>query len=153
MTKTPDKKRKSDGAEVRTQIAALPWRRDAEAGVEIMLVSSRETKRWIIPKGWPIKGMKPHQAAAIEALEEAGLEGKIEKEPVGVYHYGKRLDNGAVLTCKVDVYPLKVSRQRKSWPEKGQRVTRWFPAEDAAENVFEDELAALIRAVAQGGGS
>jgi 8-oxo-dGTP pyrophosphatase MutT (NUDIX family) len=134
MTRAPDKKRKSDGAEVRAQIAALPWRRDAESGIEVMLVSSRETKRWIIPKGWPIKGMKPHQAAAIEAMEEAGLEGKIEKEPV-------------------DVYPLKVSKQRKSWPEKGQRVTRWFTAEDAADNVFEEELAALIRRIALDDGS
>ena len=153
MTRAPDKKRKSDGAEVRAQIAALPWRRDAESGIEVMLVSSRETKRWIIPKGWPIKGMKPHQAAAIEAMEEAGLEGKIEKAPLGVYHYGKRLDNGAVLTCKVDVYPLKMSKQRKSWPEKGQRVTRWFTAEDAADNVFEEELAALIRRIALDDGS
>lgn len=149
MNKTPDKKRKSDGADVRSQIAALPWRRAPGSDLEVMLVSSRDTKRWVIPKGWPIKGMKPHQAAAIEALEEAGLEGKIEKTPLGAYHYGKRLDNGAVLACKVDVYPLKVSKQRKSWPEKGQRVTRWFSAGDAAENVFEDELSALIRMIAR----
>lgn len=145
------KKRKSDGAEIRAQIAALPWRRSENAdhpGLEIMLVSSRETKRWVIPKGWPMKGMKPHRAAEREAFEEAGLEGKIEKTPLGDYHYAKRLDNGAVLDCRVAVYPLKVAKQRKSWPEKGQRTTRWFSAEDAADNVFEEELSALIRQLA-----
>jgi hypothetical protein len=77
-------------------------------------------------------------------MKKAGLEGKIEKTAFGAYQYVKRLANGANQPCRVDVYPLKVVKQYKKWPESGQRTTRWFSAEDAAENVFEDELSALI---------
>jgi 8-oxo-dGTP pyrophosphatase MutT (NUDIX family) len=131
-------------AEPRTQYAALPFRLTPQR--EVMLVSSRETKRWVIPKGWPMKGRKPHAAAAREALEEAGLVGKIEKSPIGSYHYIKLMRNGAGILCRVDVFPLEVQRQRKNWREREERVTRWFPIEDAAEAVREPELAKLIRA-------
>jgi 8-oxo-dGTP pyrophosphatase MutT (NUDIX family) len=131
--------------EPRSQLAALPWRR-GKKGVEILLVSSRETKRWVIPKGWPMKGKKPHAAAAQEAKEEAGLIGKIIKEPIGHYHYVKNLRNGAAMLCRVDVFPLMVKKQRKSWPERDQRIMRWFPLEEAAGLVREPELAALMRA-------
>ncbi len=113
-----------------------------------MLVSSRETHRWIIPKGWPMKGRKPHAAAAREALEEAGLLGRVSKRALGAYAYDKRLRNGAVLPCKVEVFPLEVERQRKRWPEMEERTTRWFAAEEAASFVAEPELAAMIRAFA-----
>jgi 8-oxo-dGTP pyrophosphatase MutT (NUDIX family) len=136
------KKKKHEGAEPRLQYAALPWRVDKK--MEIMLISSRETRRWVIPKGWPMKGRKPHTAAAIEALQEAGLLGKVEKAPLGAYHYQKRLKNGANLLCRVDVFALRVARQRKTWPEKRQRVTKWFPLEKAAQLVQESELADLI---------
>ncbi|MDB5594271.1 MAG: hydrolase [Hyphomicrobiales bacterium] len=129
--------------EPRVQYAALPFR--AEPHPEVLLVSSRETKRWVIPKGWPMKGRKPHAAAAQEALEEAGILGKIEKKPVGSYHYVKNLPNGAAILCRVDVFPMRVARQRKTWAEREQRITRWFPLEKAAEAVREPELADLIR--------
>ena len=132
-------------AEPRSQIAALPWRH-GKKGLEILLVSSRETKRWIIPKGWPMKGRKPHAAAAQEAKEEAGLLGKIVKEPIGHFHYVKNMRDGAAQLCRVDVFPLEVEKQRKSWPERDQRITRWFALEEAAELVREPELIALIRA-------
>lgn len=109
-----------------------------------MLVSSRETRRWVIPKGWPMKGRKPHATAAIEALQEAGLLGKIEKTPLGAFHYHKRLKNGATLLCRVDVFALRVARQRKTWPEKSQRVAKWFGRMEAAQLVQEPELAQLI---------
>ncbi len=131
-------------AEPRVQYAALPFRKGTQP--EVMLVSSRETKRWVIPKGWPMKGRKPHAAAAQEALEEAGLVGKIEKQSLGSYHYIKNLRNGAAILCRVDVFPLQVTKQRKSWPEREQRVTRWFTLEQAAEAVREPELAGIIRA-------
>jgi 8-oxo-dGTP pyrophosphatase MutT (NUDIX family) len=134
-------------AEPRIQYAALPFRESPRR--EVMLVSSRETKRWVLPKGWPMKGRKPHAAAAQEALEEAGLVGKIEKKPLGSYHYVKKLRNGAAILCRVDVFPLEVARQRKNWREREQRITRWFPAEEAAEAVREPELARIIRAFAQ----
>jgi 8-oxo-dGTP pyrophosphatase MutT (NUDIX family) len=140
--KYPKSKKKHAGLEPRLQYAALPWREKKK--LEVMLVSSRETRRWVIPKGWPMKGRKPHTTAAIEALQEAGLLGKIEKTPLGAFHYQKRLRNGATLLCRVDVFPLRVVRQRKTWPEKSQRVAKWFERMEAAQLVQEPELAELI---------
>jgi len=133
----------------RLQYAALPWKR--AAGLEILLVTSRETGRWVIPKGWPQKGRKPHQAAAREALEEAGVSGKIAKRPVGAYTYLKTVADGADMPCLVEVYPLEVERQRKRWPERHERTARWFTANEASTAVQEPDLQALIRAFAAGG--
>jgi 8-oxo-dGTP pyrophosphatase MutT (NUDIX family) len=124
----------------------MPWR--IGEGVEILLASSRGTRRWVIPKGWPMRGRKPHAAAAIEALEEAGLLGKIEKIKIGSYHYSKRMKNGAGIACRVDVFPMQVERQRKRWLEQGQRVTSWFHFAEAAALVHEPELARLIHQLA-----
>lgn len=143
-----EKQVKASGDEPRRQYAALPWRKGET--VEIMLLSSRETRRWVIPKGWPMKGRKPHMTAAVEALEEAGLLGKIDKTKLGSYHYQKRLKSGGTILCRVDVFPLRVVRQRKSWPEKKQRVTKWHSAAAAAELVHEPELAELIGEFAKG---
>ena len=126
------------------QFAALPWRQ--AQGLQILLLTSRESRRWVIPKGWPMKGRKPHLAAAREALEEAGVTGRIARKPLGSYGYVKRLKNGAPLECRVEVFPLKVERQRKSWPERHERALRWFPAAEAAEAVDEPELRKLIAA-------
>ncbi len=131
-------------ADPHNQLAALPWRL-GKKGLEILLITSRETKRWVIPKGWPMKDQKPHIAAAQEAREEAGLVGKITKASIGCFHYVKNMPNGAAILCRVDVYPMQVEKQRKSWPERDQRITRWFPAEEAATLVREPELSALIR--------
>lgn len=130
--------------EPREQIAALPWR-SGKKGLEILLASSRETKRWVIPKGWPMKGKKPHAAAAQEAKEEAGLVGKISKDSIGSFHYVKNMRNGDAILCRVDVYPLQVEKQRKNWPERDQRITRWFPLREAAGLVREPELSKLIQ--------
>jgi 8-oxo-dGTP pyrophosphatase MutT (NUDIX family) len=124
------------------QYAALPYRLGEQ--IEILLVTSRETQRWVIPKGWPMKGRKPHAAAAREALEEAGVVGKIGKTPIGAYRYVKRLKNGAPLVCSVDVYALNVERQRKRWPEQHQRTAHWFTVAEAAAAVHEPELQDLI---------
>jgi 8-oxo-dGTP pyrophosphatase MutT (NUDIX family) len=137
-----DKREKSP--KPRLQYACLPYR--VRGGqVEFMLVTSRETKRWVIPKGWPMEGKKPHASAAREALEEAGLLGQVGREPVGSYLYQKRLKGGTAVLCRVDVFPLAVKSQRKHWPEKGQRTLRWFSGEEAAESVDELELRDLIR--------
>ena len=142
------KHRRNDGREgaqtTGLQYAALPYR--DKDGLEILLVTSRETKRWVIPKGWPMKGKKPHVAAAREAFEEAGVTGRIVKRPIGAYGYIKHLKNGAPLQCTVDVFPLKVSTQRTQWPEQKERTAHWFSAQDAAAAVDEPDLQALIDA-------
>jgi 8-oxo-dGTP pyrophosphatase MutT (NUDIX family) len=125
----------------REQVAALPWRqRDS---LEILLVSSRETRRWIIPKGWPMAGRSGAASAVIEAIEEAGLLGVISAEPIGHYTYAKRFSR-KVEPCRVAVYSLRVVRQRQKWPEKAERETRWFPALDAMEAVSDPELRELV---------
>jgi 8-oxo-dGTP pyrophosphatase MutT (NUDIX family) len=148
MKKKTPKARKKDGPRPapRQQFAALPWRVTEESKVEILLATSRDTKRWVVPKGWPMKGRKPHIVAAIEAQQEAGLHGKVEKTKLGDFEYEKRMKGGGAVDCVVEVYSLRVERQRKKWPEKGQRVTFWFPYKVAAQQVDEPGLSELIRA-------
>ncbi len=126
------------------QVAALPFRVDSDGRIEILLITSRDTGRWIIPKGWPMTGRKPHQAAQREAYEEAGLEGEIAANPVGRYHYQKRFDHGRAFPCRVRVYPLRVEAQHERWPEREQRTLQWFRPEEAARLVHEDELQQLL---------
>jgi 8-oxo-dGTP pyrophosphatase MutT (NUDIX family) len=110
-----------------------------------MLVTSKGTGRRIIPKGWPTKRRAPHVAAAREALEEAGVVGKVETRPLGSYSYAKQLKNGRAITCEVHVFPLEVTRQQKSWLEKGAREIRWFTPIEAAATVEEPQLRNIIR--------
>jgi 8-oxo-dGTP pyrophosphatase MutT (NUDIX family) len=124
------------------QYAALPYKFE-RGQLLILLVTSRETKRWVIPKGWPMKGKKPHAAAEKEAREEAGVVGTIRKKPLGTYVYWKRLESHFVL-CEVTVFPLAVTDHLLKWPEKGQRTLRWFTPEEAAELVDEPGLGTLI---------
>ncbi|KAA2235732.1 NUDIX hydrolase [Salinarimonas soli] len=130
----------------RTQYAALPYRRDADGGLRLLLVTSRETRRWVIPKGWPMRGVKPHGVAAREAYEEAGVEGGIGRRGIGFYYYHKRLKDGSTVPVCVEVFPLEVSRQHERWPERGQRTSRWATPEEAAGLVEEESLSGLIRA-------
>jgi 8-oxo-dGTP pyrophosphatase MutT (NUDIX family) len=131
----------------RQQYAALPWRQGKD-GVEILMITSRETRRWVIPKGWPMITLAAHDAAAQEAWEEAGVRGKVDALPVGVFRYRKRMKSGPPQRCRVDVYPLKVSVEAKDWPERRQRNRRWLPALEAARMVEEIELRAIIEAFA-----
>jgi 8-oxo-dGTP pyrophosphatase MutT (NUDIX family) len=129
----------------RTQFAALPFRIGTTGRFEIMLLTSRETGRWVIPKGWPIKGLKPREVAAREACEEAGLVGSItSKRPIGIYHYEKQFAEGGLL-CEVRVFLFRVDQQLDDWPEKGQRETRWLDLAEAAALVNEGGLAEIIR--------
>src|SRR5262249_44848594 len=120
------------------QYAALPWRFTDK--LEILLITSRESRRWIIPKGWPIEGMSPGASPAREAFGEGGLIGQISFDLIGSYHYFKRLKTGVTVPCKVDVYPLEVMRQRRDWPEKHQRTLRWCTPTEAATAVSESDL-------------
>ena len=127
------------------QYAALPYRRGEDGtGLEVMLVTSRDTRRWVLPKGWPMRGRKGHQAAAREAFEEAGLVGKIGRRRIGAYAYDKRLKDGTAVVCLVRVYPFAVAGQREEWPERDEREARWFSVAQAAQAVHEPGLAALI---------
>ncbi len=129
----------------REQIAALPYRID-KSRTMILLITSRGTGRWVLPKGWvEASDPDPAEAAAREALEEAGVIGEIHKSGVGTYTYFKLLDGGANVLCSVRVYPLRVKRELKSYKEAGQRILEWFSVENAADAVKEPELAALIR--------
>lgn len=129
----------------RAQVAALPVRPTPE-GIEVLLITSRETRRWLIPKGWPMKGRKDYQAAAREALEEAGVEGKVRKQPIGAYTYQKRLTD-RVEPCRVMVYLLQVEKELSRWPEWDQRKREWFTQAEAAERVSEPKLATMILAL------
>jgi 8-oxo-dGTP pyrophosphatase MutT (NUDIX family) len=129
----------------RTQFAALPYRTGENGEPEVMLITSRETQRWVIPKGWPIKGKNPGEVAAQEAHEEAGLIGRIVgKRPIGVFHYQKRLPADQFL-CEVQVFLFRVERQLESWPEKGERKTEWFDLNTAANLVDDGSLSDIMR--------
>ncbi len=125
----------------RVQVAALCWR--TAPVLEILLVTSLRTRRWILPKGWPQDGLSLAQSAASEALEEAGVMGEIAAEPVGRYHYLKE-KSGSALPCAVEVFPLFVTGQRPSWAEQGARQVLWLPAERAAAKVAETGLRRIL---------
>jgi 8-oxo-dGTP pyrophosphatase MutT (NUDIX family) len=92
-----------------------------------------------------MRGKAPHAAAAREALEEAGVAGRIGKEPIGSFSHKKVLKEGRVVVCEVQVFPLEVTRQRKTWPEKGKREVQWFSPAEAARAVQEPVLGKIIR--------
>jgi 8-oxo-dGTP pyrophosphatase MutT (NUDIX family) len=140
--------RKSVAAK-RVQYAALPYRMNDRTQPEVMLVTSRETRRWIIPKGWPHKGKAPHRSAAREAFEEAGVIGAVNRQSVGSFSYQKRLKKGGVVACEVLVFALEVKRQSKEWPEKRERKVRWLSARVAAKTVRDRELGKIIRRLAR----
>ena len=132
----------------RLQYGVIPYRR-AEDRIEIMLITSRSTQRWIVPKGWPLARKPARDVACLEALEEAGLEGTIGKRRFGFFHYHKRLKDGSIVLCRVDVFAFEVGRQLDDWLERRERKRRWFDAQRAIKLVREDELKALIRALAR----
>jgi 8-oxo-dGTP pyrophosphatase MutT (NUDIX family) len=129
-----------------TQYAALPFALK-NGRPRVMLVTSRGSGRWIIPKGWPEKELAPHDCAAKEAYEEAGVLGKINQRPLGTYRYNKRLRSRGVTTFEVKAYLLEVDRQLRDWPEKGQRETRWMAPARAAKLVSEVGLVELLLSV------
>jgi 8-oxo-dGTP pyrophosphatase MutT (NUDIX family) len=134
----------SPGQPPRLQVAALCWRRSTKS-VRILLITSRDTGRWVIPKGWPMRNRTEPEAAAREAFEEAGLRGTISTRSLGVYTYSKSLGTGRRISCVVRVYPLEAREMLQVFPETGQRRAKWFDPGKAAARVAEHELAALIR--------
>lgn len=129
------------------QVAALPFVVTART-VELLLVTSRRRRRWIVPKGWPGKGMSLAQAAEREAWEEAGVRGRLAPTPIGHYGYAKRMRAGYEVPAAVLVYPLLVGVQFLDWPEKHKRSTAWHPVSKAAGILDDPDLARLLRRLA-----
>jgi 8-oxo-dGTP pyrophosphatase MutT (NUDIX family) len=125
------------------QIGALPILVIPDGSIEICLITSRGGGRWIIPKGNPISGLAPHEVAAQEALEEAGLVGQAERNCIGTFTFNRHRD-GRETNCSVDVYALKVERQLTIWNEMGQRSVLRCNVEMAMSLVSEPNLATLI---------
>lgn len=131
----------------RAQFGALCYRIE-DGELQVLLITSRRTKRWIVPKGWPENGLTPAQSAANEAREEAGVTGKVKQRPIGTYSYEKNMENAQTLPCIVTVYALKVTKQYDSYPEQSERRRKWFGRKKAASLVADPELARLIKAFA-----
>jgi len=131
----------------RVQVAALCYRETPE-GKEVLLITSRDTGRWIVPKGWPIDGLDGAGAALQEAWEEAGVKrAQITREPVGMYEYDKGLGEGLSTPVLTSVYAAEVQELRAEYPEADERTRAWYCPQDAAELVDEPELKAILRAI------
>ncbi|MBR0556862.1 NUDIX hydrolase [Ciceribacter sp. L1K23] len=134
----------------RQQYAAICYRkRKKQQDIEVLLVTSRDTGRWVIPKGWPMQGKKSHAVAEREAWEEAGVKGKAEREPFGTFRYPKGMDSGLKITCQVQVHLLEVKDMSKDFPEKASRRLEWVNCEEAAARVQEPELKVLFHKLQQ----
>jgi 8-oxo-dGTP pyrophosphatase MutT (NUDIX family) len=125
------------------QVAALCWRLH-KGQPQVLLVTSRTSGRWVLPKGWPMAGRGPDAAAAIEAWEEAGVEGKVSTTSIGHYVYHKVLPDLGRLSCAVEVFPLRVQCLKSSFPERKERRRKWFTAAEAARRVAEVELREML---------
>jgi len=142
LARTPEKLFSSA---FRNQYGALCFRyRGGDGEIEILVITSRDSGRWIVPKGWPMKGKQPHEAAAIEAWEEAGVRGKVRKVPVGRYTYLKELEDGKFVPCVVDLFQIEMKEVRADFKERGQRLLDWVSPDEAARRVREIELKSLL---------
>lgn len=133
------------------QIAALPIRRSKNGDLKVLMVTSRESRRWVMPKGWTMEGRKNWEAAKIEALEEAGAIGYVGSSKIGEFRYTKIMDDGRRLPCRVKVYPMIVDRLKPNWKERKERKRKWFSPEGAAKRVDEPDLARLLRLIGRRG--
>jgi hypothetical protein len=125
------------------QFGVIPRRRDGDR-VEVLLITSRDTRRWVVPRGNPIRGCSPAEAAAREAFEEAGIRGVVSMEPLGSYRYEKRRPLGRSVPAEVQIFAMDVTEEFEEWPEMRERERRWFGPKEAAAAVAEPDLASLI---------
>jgi 8-oxo-dGTP pyrophosphatase MutT (NUDIX family) len=136
-------KQQDRSPKTRLQYGAVPYRVTEGGEVEVLLVTTRETGRWIVPKGWPMKNTKPVKAALREAYEEAGVMGKGGRT-IGAFNYVKAMAFGRDRPCRVELFPMLVTEELEEWPEMSERVRRWFSSEAAAEAVQEEDLKAIL---------
>jgi 8-oxo-dGTP pyrophosphatase MutT (NUDIX family) len=133
----------------RSQVAALCWRMHRDR-VEVLLITSRDTGRWVLPKGWPMDGHDAPASAAKEAWEEAGVTGAVNPAVIGLFGYDKVMAPKTFLPCMVSVFGLRVAELARRFPERKERRRKWFAVDVAARKVAEPELRALLRGVAKG---
>jgi 8-oxo-dGTP pyrophosphatase MutT (NUDIX family) len=136
----------SRGGEVSVpvQSGALPWRLKRRKKAEVLLVTGRRSGRWMIPKGWPVPGKSLADSAAQEAFEEAGIKGKVDPKPIGTFRHVKQHLLYGTLEVDISVHPLAVKRELSDWPERGERIRKWFGVDEAATRVDSEELRKLI---------
>lgn len=134
------------GGDGSLQCGAICWRKH-RGRVEVLLITSRDTGRWVIPKGWPMAGLSLAGAAEREAWEEAGVKGRIAEASLGAFGYDKILKPGQALPCRVDVFALRVEELKRNFPERQMRRRKWFSHAKAAHKVAEPELRGLLMAL------
>jgi ADP-ribose pyrophosphatase YjhB (NUDIX family) len=127
------------------QFGVIAWRFASGGGVEILLITSRDTRRWVVPRGNVIPRLRPYDNAAQEAFEEAGVRGGVQQDEFGTYRYDKRARDGRATPALVHLYAMLVTEEADAWPEQKERERRWFAADSAAAAVDEADLAQLIR--------
>ena len=144
-------KRKIGEAEPRVhQVAALPWRRETDGSISVLLITSRTNAKWMLPKGWLIAGKTDAESAEQEAKEEAGVVGIMSNAPIGSYYFIRQEDDGTTRPSQAVVYSLQVTEELDKWDEKKERHRSWFSATEAALKVYERDLARLLSNVALG---
>lgn len=129
------------------QYGVMPWRRSRQGGVEVLMITSRERGRWLFPKGWPMDGKSPLEAASQEAFEEAGVFGDVNPYPIGSYDYVKIMKNGAEADCTVQMFALAVRGTLTHWPERHQRKRRWHRIDEAAAAASDRDLSLLLKEI------
>jgi 8-oxo-dGTP pyrophosphatase MutT (NUDIX family) len=127
----------------RQQYGVVPYRVSAAGQFEILLITTRETRRWMVPKGWPIKKLGPLGTGLREAFEEAGVTGD-GGPPVGEFHYPKVLRSGEIQHCRVELFALRVTDEKEEWPERKERDRQWFAHHEAAAVVQEEHLQMIL---------
>lgn len=135
---------RKEGAPLPIQTGALPWRLGPGNRAQVLLVTGRNSGRWMIPKGWPMRGKTLAKAAAQEAFEEGGVKGTISTKPLGAFRHVKQHLIFRPLEVSILVHALAVKRELAKWPEDDERERRWFALEEAAESVDSQELRQLI---------
>ncbi len=129
------------------QVAALPWRLAPDGGLEFLLVTSRTSKHWLLPKGWPIPGKSGLESALQEAFEEAGIQARGPDAPIGRYAFIKVLHDGTELPCTMAVYAVGDVEELGEWPERLQRDRMWFTQAEAVSIAFDFNLSLFLSSV------
>ncbi|HEX8193927.1 MAG TPA: DUF47 family protein [Allosphingosinicella sp.] len=136
--------RPEDERSAARQYGVIAWKRAPDGAVLVLLITSRETGRWVVPRGNPIGGLTGHESAAVEAWEEAGIRGPLSELPIGHYPYHKVKRSGRAVPTEVTLYAMAVEKELFAWPERPERNRRWFAPDEAAALVAEPRLAALL---------